>query len=59
MIATLVVAMNGPDRMSADGWGRGKGRGRIGRSTLKEQQAQGLASSMTRRRWLPPSASIT
>lgn len=27
MIATLVVAMNGPDRMSADGWGRGKGRG--------------------------------
>ena len=27
MIATLVVAMNGPDRMSADGWGRGKSRG--------------------------------
>lgn len=27
MIATLVVAMNGPDRMSVDGWGRGKSRG--------------------------------
>lgn len=28
LIATLVVAVNGPDRVAADGWGGGRGRGR-------------------------------
>ena len=28
LIATLVVAVNGPDRVAADGWGGGRGRSR-------------------------------